>query len=290
MKTSELFGRDVKVFSFEVFPPRRTYPIETVVTTLEGLADLRPDFISVTFGAGGSANNDATVEIARMIKQDYDIESVAHLSCAYQTKDDVLRILERLHDVGVENILALRGDRIEGLEVKHDFAHASDLIAFIHDEAGDDFDIIAACYPETHPEAEDSRSDIASMKLKQDAGATHFISQLFFDNFLFYDFERRARAAGVTAPIEAGIMPVVNKRQIKRMTSLCGATLPAKFSHMMDRFGGDDRAMHDAGIAYAVDQIVDLLVHDVEGVHLYTMNKPDIARGIDAATRSLFSV
>ena len=289
LKTLEMFGSAQKVWSFEIFPPKRTDPIDTIFTTLDGLSDLRPDFISVTFGAGGSENDSATVQIARMVKQDYGIESVAHLACLYQSKDDVLRILDGLRAAGVENILALRGDRAKGVEVKRDFEHASDLIAFIREQAGDDFDILAACYPETHPEASDAQADIANLKLKQDAGATHLITQLFFDNAVFYDFVRRARTAGVTIPIEAGIMPVVNGRQIKRMATLCGADLPDKFTHMMARFDGNSRAMHDAGIAYAVDQIVDLLVHDVDGIHLYTMNKPGVARRINAATRSLFA-
>lgn len=288
MKTIKLFDEGRKVFSFEIFPPKREYPIETIYETLDGLADLKPDFISVTFGAGGSANNAATVQIASMIRDKYGIESVAHLPCINLTQDDVLSILEQLKDHGIENVLALRGDRTEGVEPKHDFIYASDLVAFIREQAGDDFDIVGACYPEVHPEAASAFDDIEHLRMKQDAGASHLITQLFFDNDTFYEFVRRARTAGITIPIEAGIMPVVNRKQIERMATLCGASLPEKFTNMMRRFDGNKTAMYDAGIAYAVDQIVDLLVHDVDGIHLYTMNNPYIARRIDEATRSLF--
>lgn len=288
MKTVELFDKGRKVYSFEIFPPKRDYPIETIYETLDGLACLKPDFISVTFGAGGSANNAATVQIASIVKDKYGIESVAHLPCTNLTRDDVLSILDELKEHGIENILALRGDRTEGVEPKHDFTYASDLVAFIREQAGDDFDILAACYPEVHPEATSAYDDIEHLKIKQDAGASHLVTQLFFDNDTYYEFVRRARTAGITIPIEAGIMPVVNKKQIERMATLCGASLPDKFMHMMQRFDGNKTAMRDAGIAYAVDQIVDLLVHNVDGIHLYTMNNPNIAKRIDEATRSLF--
>jgi methylenetetrahydrofolate reductase (NADPH) len=290
MKTVELFDASRKVYSLEIFPPKREYPIETIFETLDGLHFLRPDFISVTFGAGGSSDGATTIQIATMIRDKYGIESVAHIPCINLTKDDVRAILEQLQRNGIENILALRGDRVEGREPCRDFAHASDLISFIHEEAPGAFDILGACYPETHPEAKSAEQDIAALKVKQDAGASHFISQLFFDNETFYDFVSRARAAGVSVPIEAGIMPVVNRRQIERMTTLCGASLPEKFLSMMRHFDGNKTAMRDAGIAYAVNQIVDLLAHDVDGIHLYTMNNPLIATRIDEATRSLFGV
>lgn len=290
MKTRELFDREHgRVFSFEIFPPKRTYPIETIYSTLEGLSDLRPDFISVTFSAGGSANNDATIEIADRIKRTYGIESVAHLACVNLTRDDVRDLLLKLKAHGIDNILALRGDRVPGIEPSRDFEYATDLIRFIREQPGYDFDIVGACYPETHAEAASPQDDIMHLKEKQDAGASHLITQLFFDNEVFYRFLERARAAGITVPIEPGIMPVINRRQIERMTTLCGASLPRKFTRMMERFDGNPIAMRDAGIAYAIDQIVDLLACDVDGIHLYAMNNPYVVRRIDTACRSLFN-
>lgn len=275
------------IFSFEVFPPKRTAPIETIYRTLDELQGLRPDFISVTFGAGGGQDSASTVEIASAIKHQYGIESVAHLPCINFTREQVLEQLGLFKANGIENILALRGDLVPGVAPKTDFAHASDLISFIRENG--DFHLIGACYPEGHQESPDMISDIRSLKTKVDAGADHLISQLFFDNSHFYTFLERARLAGVEVPIEAGIMPVVNKKQIERMATLCGASLPRKFLRMMERFEHSPEAMRDAGIAYAVDQIVDLLSQGVDGVHLYTMNNSSIARRISEAVFSLFS-
>ena len=193
--------------------------------------------------------------------------------------------LQELREEGVENILALRGDKIPGVEPKTDFLHASDLIAFIREQGG--FSVSGACYPEVHTEAPDPITDIRNLKKKVDAGAGHLVSQLFFDNGAFYSFVERARIAGITVPIEAGIMPVVNARQILRMVSLCGASLPPKFTRMISRFEQNPTALRDAGIAYAIDQIVDLIAQGVEGIHLYTMNDPDVARRISQAVENL---
>ncbi len=285
MKTADLFRKKKPVLSFEVFPPKRTMPVESIYTTIDGLRGLKPDFISVTYGAGGGANSETTVEIAASIKRDYGIESVAHLPCVHLSREDVLRLLERFRQEGIENILALRGDRNPDLEPSKDFTYASDLVAFIRENG--DFNITAACYPEGHGESGGIVPDMRNLKRKVDAGAHHLITQLFFDNAHFYAFRERAGLLNIDVPIEAGIMPVTNKRQIERMVTLCGVELPGKFSKMMARYEDNPAAMRDAGIAYAVDQIVDLIAQDVDGIHLYTMNNPLIAQRICAAIASL---
>jgi methylenetetrahydrofolate reductase (NADPH) len=285
MNTSELF-KDKKMLSFEVFPPKRTAPMETIYETIEGLKGLEPDFISVTYGAGGSENSKNTLEIARAIKSDYGIESVAHLPGIGLTKQDVLDFLGGLKEAGVENILALRGDPNPDIEKEGDFPYASDLVEFIMDnDAG--FNILGACYPEVHSEAASAEEDIRALKRKVDAGTSHLVTQLFFDNRHFYEFMDRARGAGIDVPVEAGIMPVTNRRQIERMVSLCDVELPEKFVKIMERYEHDPTALRDAGIAYAIDQIVDLVTQGADGIHLYTMNNPYIAHRICDATGSL---
>ena len=287
MKISQLFNDERTVFSFEVFPPKRDHAIDTIYETLDELQDLKPDFISVTYGASGSLADNSTCEIASAIKHKYGIESAAHLTCVNSTKDEVTEVLRRLHENGIENILALRGDIVPDVPRKKDFKYASELITFVKD-TDYDFGISGACYPECHQDSRNQVDDILNLKKKVDAGAEHLISQLFFDNNLFYDFVEKARIAGINVPIEAGIMPVVNKKQIERMVSLCGASLPSKFTKMMSRYERKPEAMRDAGIAYAVNQIVDLVSQGVDGVHLYTMNNPYIARRISESVKSLF--
>ncbi|MDD3910313.1 MAG: methylenetetrahydrofolate reductase [NAD(P)H] [Proteiniphilum sp.] len=284
MRTSEIFNNKI-VLSLEIFPPRRTASIGIIYKTLEELQGLNPDFISVTYGAGGSETNTATLEIASAIKNNYGIESVAHLPCINLNKDEVLNMLEGFKQAGVENILALRGDVNPALVPKQDFRYASDLVSFIKENG--DFNIIGACYPEGHSESSSLLDDIRNLKIKVDAGTDQLITQLFFDNSYFYSFRERASVAGINVPIEAGIMPVVNKRQIERMVSLCGVKLPKKFVTMMERYENNPEAMRDAGIAYAVDQIVDLIAQGVDGIHLYTMNNSYIAKKIYAAISTL---
>ncbi len=284
MKTTDIFKKK-RVFSFEVFPPKRTMPIESIYNTLDELSALKPDFISVTYGAGGSQSS-YTIEIASKIKKDYGIESVAHLPCLYLSEDEAKNIIEKLSREGIENILALRGDRVPDTEPEKRFGYANELISFIRGE-NDNMNILAACYPEGHTESANKIDDLRNLKRKVDSGASHLVSQLFFDNGYFYDFLEKARIAGIETPIEAGIMPVINKKQIERMASLCGASLPVKFLKMMDRYGDSPEAMRDAGIAYAVDQIVDLAANRVDGIHLYTMNNPYIAKRISEAVRSI---
>lgn len=285
MKVSELYTPGKTVLSFEVFPPKATSPIETIYSTLEQLCNLEPAFISVTYGAAGGAKSHCC-EIASRIKNTHGIEAVAHLTCISNTRDDIKRILKDFSDHGIENILALRGDIIPGQERCNDFRYASELTAFIK-EINPEFDICGACYPEVHLESNSEVEDILNLKKKVDAGASHLISQLFFDNELYYNFLNKVRIAGINVPIAAGIMPVVNKNQIQRMVSLCGASLPPKFSKMMQRYGDNPEAIRDAGIAYAVDQIVDLISNGVDGIHLYTMNNPYVATSIYESIKNL---
>lgn len=284
MKISEKFGKGRAVLSFEVFPPKKTSSVNTIYDTLDKLKSLNPDFISVTYGAGGTAT-DNTCEIASKIKNDLHIEAVAHLTCVNSTKQEVARILERFKENNIENILALRGDISPDIEPKNDFKYASELCSFIK-ETGD-FGVSGACYPEVHLEADDEVSDILNLKHKVDCGAEHLMSQLFFDNSVFYRFLERTRIAGINVPIEAGIMPVTNKNQIEKMVSMCGASLPAKFTKIMQKYEHNPEALRDAGIAYAVEQIVDLLANNVDGIHLYTMNNAYVAEKISSAVSSL---
>ena len=286
MKTTDIFKKK-RVFSFEVFPPKRTMPMEKIYDTLDELALLNPDFISVTYGAGGSASA-YTTEIASKIKNDLKIESVAHLTCLYLTEEEARESLLRIEESGIENVLALRGDRSPDFEPKNRFHHASDLISFIK-ENNPNLNILGACYPEGHSEAISKADDIRFLKEKTTAGASHLVSQLFFNNDTFFDFVEKARLAGINAPIEAGIMPVTNKKQIERMANLCGASLPDKFLKIVNRFGDNPEAMRDAGIAYAVEQIVDLAARGVDGIHLYTMNNPYIARKISEAVKTVIN-
>lgn len=286
MKTSELFNNK-RVLSFEIFPPKRTSGIETIYSAVNELKTLSPDFISVTYGAGGSDTNENTLKIASAVKNDYGVLSVAHLPSVNLDKNDVLLLLGELKSAGIENILALRGDINPDYPPKNCFKYASDLISFIKENG--DFNIIAACYPEGHYESKNLVKDIQNLKIKVDSGADHLITQLFFDNNYFYSFRERAAIAGIDVPIQAGIMPVVNKKQIERMVTLCKVDLPKKFLSFMNRYEHNEAAMRDAGIAYAVDQIVDLLSEGVDGIHLYTMNNPYIARRIYEAVASLMN-
>ncbi len=286
MRSNELFKYKT-VMSFEVFPPKSDSGINTIYETLDGLKGLSPDLISVTYGAGGGANSSKTIEIASDIKNKYGIESAAHLPCINLKRENVLDILSELKSKGIENILALRGDISPDTKPCGDFSHANELIEFICENG--DFNIIAACYPEGHSESGGLIDDIRYTKLKVDSGADQLITQLFLDNSYFYAFRERAAFAGINVPIEAGIMPVTNKAQIERMVKLCGVSLPKKFVRMIEKYGDDPIAIRDAGIAYAIDQIVDLISQGVDGIHLYTMNKPYIAQKICEAVSRLLA-
>lgn len=287
MRTADIF-KEKTVFSLEIFPPKPGADESVIYKTLDGLTDICPDFISVTYGAGGGKNGSRTIGIASDIQQLYGVTSAAHLPCIGLTKQQATDILDSMQKSGIENILALRGDRGEGDTPHGDFEHASDLIAFIRENY--DFNIIAACYPEVHPESASAADDIKHLRYKVDQGASHLITQLFLDNEYFYRFYEKTLIAGIDVPIEAGIMPVTNRRQIERMVSLCGVELPKKFRQMLDRYGDDPVALRDAGIAYAIDQITDLITDGVSGIHLYTMNDTDIAHRIYDAVQSLIMV
>ncbi|MBQ4313292.1 MAG: methylenetetrahydrofolate reductase [Clostridia bacterium] len=285
MKVASLFGQGKTVFSFEVFPPKKTGSIDTIYSTLEGLRDLHPDYISVTYGAGGNTADTKTRDIAAAIKSRYGIESVAHLTCVSCSKEDVKVILDDFADHGIENILALRGDINPDVPPKTDFRYASELIEFIRENG--DFGIEGACYPEGHSECESRSVDIKNLRHKVDCGAQTLVSQLFFDNKCFYSFLARARAAGIEVPISAGIMPVTNKAQIERMVTMCGASMPRRLARLMSRYADNPDALIDAGVDYAVSQIADLIAHGGEGIHLYTMNNPRIAKRISDSVSSL---
>lgn len=285
MMINKLFEQKKAVMSFEIFPPKKDANIETVFDTLAALRDLSPDFISITYGAGGSIAENRTVQLCDLVKNKYGITPVAHLTCINSTKDEVLDVLAQLKEKGVKNILALRGDRIPDVPPKTDFKYAYELIDFIKQNG--DFNISAACYPESHPECDSMKDNINHLKMKVDAGANHLITQLFFDNEDFYKFQELTDIKGIDAPIDAGIMPVINKKQIERIVSLSGAKLPSKFTRMMAKYENNPVALKDAGIAYATEQIIDLLSSGCRGIHLYTMNNPDVARKIMENTANI---
>lgn len=287
MKISELF-KEKTVLSFEIFPPKITTNESVIYETLNGLTGLHPDFISVTYGAGGGKNGSKTIQIASDVKNRYGIESVAHLPCIGITKNQAVQVLDSLKGNGIENILALRGDISQDTVPAGDFSHANELIEFIRERY--DFNIIAACYPEGHSESKNIVEDINYLKQKVYCGVSHLITQLFLDNDYFYAFRERTTIAGINVPIEAGIMPVTNKAQIERMVKLCGIHLPNKFMKMIERYENNPEALRDAGIAYAIDQIVDLISQGVDGIHLYTMNNPYVAKRIYKAVHSLLAV
>lgn len=285
MRIKDIFDKKT-VFSFEVFPPKKTSSIDTIYKTIDELHDLEPDFISVTYSAGGSGNGGLACEIASRIKET-GITPVIHLPCINYTREEISTTLDEIKSRRIENILALRGDINPDIPQKHDFLHASDLITFIKSKG--DFDIAGACYPEGHPDSENLFDDIMNLRKKVEAGADHLISQLFFDNNYFYEFREKAMLAGINVPIEAGIMPVVNKNQIERMVTTCGASLPNKFVKIMQKYEHNPDALRDAGIAYAVNQIIDLAANGVDGIHLYTMNNAYVARKISEAVSGVLN-
>ncbi|MCM1132219.1 MAG: methylenetetrahydrofolate reductase [NAD(P)H] [Ruminococcus flavefaciens] len=286
MKIKDIFGKKT-VFSFEVFPPKSTSSVDVIFRTLDELGDLHPDFISVTYSAGGSGNSALALDIAEKIGK-MGITPVLHLPCINYTREQIDKTLTEASARGIENILALRGDINPDIPPVEDFRHASDLIAYLRQKG--DFDIAGACYPEGHPDSESLDEDIANLKIKVETGADHLISQLFFDNEYFYNFREKAVKSGINVPIEAGIMPVTNKKQIERMVTTCGASLPHKFVRIMQKYEHNPEALRDAGIAYAINQVVDLLANDVDGIHLYTMNNAYIARKISEAVSGIISV
>ncbi|NLY90746.1 MAG: methylenetetrahydrofolate reductase [NAD(P)H] [Firmicutes bacterium] len=280
MKIIDLY-KNKPVISLEIFPPKPGTALDGVFATIDALSVLRPDFISVTYGAAGGSKA-YTVQIADTIKNKYGIEALAHLTCINSTREEVAAILARLKKAKVENILALRGDRPAGGspedQANSDFVYASDLVAQI--KATGAFCIGGACYPEGHTEAESLLADLGNLKRKVMAGVDFLITQLFLENSLFYAFREKLELMEIKVPVSAGIMPVINKKQIERITSLCGASIPPKFRRILDKYENNPEALKEAGIAYATEQIIDLLSSGVDGIHLYTMNRPEVAKKI----------
>ena len=280
MKITELFEQKKPVFSLEIFPPKKKANIDTIYDTVAKLAECNPDFISVTYGAGGNLADNSTCEIASNIKKKYGIETAAHLTCVNSTREDVKEMIGRFQAADIRNVLALRGDIVPDQEIKKDFEHANELAIEIQRKCNDDIEILGACYPEGHYESRSLDEDIHNLKYKIGAGVKALITQLFFDNQLFYEFIGKARMMGIRVPISAGIMPIVNSRQIERTVALSGASLPHEFTKMIGLYENDPEGLFDAGIEYAVNQIRDLITNGVDGIHLYIMNNPEVARRV----------
>ncbi len=283
MKLSTLFSEKFSL-SFEVFPPKTDTAFESVKTATEEIAKLRPSFMSVTYGAGGGTSK-YTLEIAKNIKEQYNVPTLAHLTCVSSTKETVRRKIEQMKEAGIENVMALRGDLtpelMESDRSRWDYTHAIDLVRDIK-ESGADFCIGGACYPEVHPESTNQKEDIKYLKEKVDAGCSFLTTQMFFDNNLLYNFLYKIREAGITVPIIPGIMPITNANQVERAIKLSGSFMPQRFKSLVDKFGSSPEAMKQAGIAYATDQIIDLFANGITNVHVYSMNKPDVAEKIQS--------
>ena len=282
-------SRQTPSLSFEVFPPNPEVGNDKIIAALKDMQGLAPHFISVTASNNKFNIKETTVRLADYIQNDLEIPTIAHLPAIYLTKDKVAETIADLDKVGVQKILALRGDIIPGVEPQKDFRYATDLIEFITQQAPH-FDIIGACYPEGHPDSPNQISDIQNLKRKVDAGCSSLVTQLFFDNERFYDFQDKCTLAGIDVPIHAGIMPILNRNQALRLLKTCeNIHLPRKFKAILDKYENDPESLRAAGLAYAVDQIVDLVTQDVAGVHLYTMNNADTAQYIHQATHALFN-
>lgn len=277
MKIPELYEKKKPVFSLEIFPPKRKSNLDSIYDTVEKLAVCEPDFISVTYGAGGNIADNSTCEIASNIKKKYGIETVAHLTCVNSTKEDVKEMIGRFADADIENVLALRGDIVSEEDIKTDFKHANELAIEVQRKCSDNLEILGACYPEGHYESRSLDEDIQNLKYKIGAGVKVLITQLFFDNQVFYEFVGKARLMGIDVPVSAGIMPIVNSRQIEKTVALSGASLPHKFTKMIGLYENDAEGLFEAGIEYAVEQIRDLITNGTDGIHVYTMNNPKVA-------------
>ena len=278
MKIINLFSEKKCVFSIEVFPPKQEASFDAMLQKLDALAALKPDFISVTYGAGGSAAGRGTADIADYLKNTLSVEPLAHLTCVNSSRDQIGTALDDLRNRRIENILALRGDKNPNVPPRDDFHYASELAQAITEYGG--FSLAGACYPEGHVESASLARDVESLQYKIDAGVSHLITQLFFDNGTFYRFLNLARKAGITVPVQAGVMPIVNVRQISRTVALSSASLPHSFTKMISRWEHDEQALFDAGIDYAISQIRDLITGGADGVHLYAMNNPEVARRV----------
>lgn len=276
-----------RTLSFEIFPPKKeSTNIESIYKTIDELVSLNPDFISVTYGAMGSTTK-RTLEIAKYIKNEKNTEALAHLTGINTTHEEVINMCNNFKAENIENIMSLRGDYPIGFNGEPIFKYASELDKFIRENFNDDFCLGGGCYPETHLECDNLFDDLKNLKKKQDAGASFFITQVFFDNNYFYRFVREARNMGITVPIIAGIMPITSVKQIRKMSTMCGANVPVSLTSMLEKYRDDDLAMAEIGIAYAINQIIDLLANDVDGIHIYTMNKPENARRIVESIKNI---
>ena len=279
MKIRDILTSDRVTLSFEVFPPKTDTNYEQVERAAYNVAELRPDYISVTYGAGGSTR-DNTVKIASGIQKQFGINAIAHLTCVGAVKSDIHRILGEMKAAGIENILALRGDRPKNSEGDPfiDYRYASELVEDIRQYG--DFCIGGACYPEGHVEATNKKADIINLKKKVDAGCEFLTTQMFFDNNIFFNFLYRIREKGITVPVIPGIMPITRASQVSTACALSGTNMPERFRNLVDHFGDNPAAMQQAGIAYATDQIIDLVANGIRHIHVYSMNKPEVAEGI----------
>ena len=282
MKITELLARDGLSLSFEVFPPKTDTAFESVKAATEEIADLHPAFVSVTYGAGGGTSR-YTLDIAKTIKESHGVPSLAHLTCVSSTRETVRARIEDMKAAGIKNVMALRGDipaDMQGTDRSNwPYRYAVDLVRELKD-SGEDFCIGGACYPEVHPESASQKEDIRYLKEKVDAGVEFLTTQMFFDNNLLYNFLYKIREAGITVPVVPGIMPITAGNQVARAIQLSGSFMPRRFVSLVDKFGSNPAAMKQAGIAYATDQIIDLYANGIKNVHVYTMNKPDVARKI----------
>ena len=281
MKIRELLQQNTLSISFEVFPPKTESSFDSVKTATEEIARLRPSFMSVTYGAGGGTSR-YTLDIAKNIKEQYGVPTLAHLTCVSSTRDTVQQRIEDIREAGIENVMALRGDIPAAMQGEDrsqwDYRYAVDLIREL--KAAGDFCIGGACYPEVHPESPHQAEDIRYLKEKVDAGCDFLTTQMFFDNNLLYNFLYKIREAGITVPVVPGIMPITNGNQVARSIQLSGSFMPQRFKSLVDKFGDDPAAMKQAGIAYATDQIIDLYANGINHIHVYSMNKPDVAAKI----------
>ena len=284
MKLTKIFEKNTPHLSFEVFPPKTTTAFESVRSATEQIAALGPSFMSVTYGAGGGTSQ-YTLDIAKSIKSQYGVPSLAHLTCVSSTKDTVRTMIERIKDAEIENIMALRGDipanMLDADRSGWAYSHAVELVRELK-ESGADLCIGGACYPEIHPESANQKEDIKYLKEKVDAGCDFLTTQMFFDNNLFYNFLYKIREAGITVPIIPGIMPITNANMVERSIKMSGSFMPQRFKALVDKFGSDPEAMKQAGIAYATDQIIDLYANGIANVHVYSMNKPEVAKRIQS--------
>ncbi|MGN0412568.1 MAG: methylenetetrahydrofolate reductase [NAD(P)H] [Lachnospiraceae bacterium] len=282
MRIIDILKKEQMSLSFEVFPPKKETSYESVRMATEKIAALKPAFMSVTYGAGGGVSQ-YTIDIAKNLMEKYDVPMLAHLTCVSSDKAMVQDRIAAMKEAGIENVMALRGDLtpelMESDRSKWDFKHAIDLVRILK-ESGVDFCIGGACYPEVHPESRNQKEDIQHLKEKVNAGVDFLTTQMVFDNNLFFNFMYKLREAGVTVPVLPGIMPITNANQVERAIKLSGSFMPQRFKSLVDKFGSDPDAMRQAGIAYATDQIIDLYANGITNVHIYSMNKPEVAEGI----------